>query len=59
VKLWLHREDQGAPPIVTRREGVYMTRSNRTSETAAGLVVVTDVGVREGEEEMLLKSEND
>jgi hypothetical protein len=36
-----------------------MTRNNTTSETAAGLVVVTKVGVREGEENMLLKSEND
>jgi hypothetical protein len=35
-----------------------MTRNNRTSETAAGLVVVTDDGVREGEENMMLKSEN-
>jgi hypothetical protein len=49
----------GAPPIVTRREGVSMTRNNRTSETAAGLVVVTDLNAREGEENMLLKSEND
>jgi hypothetical protein len=53
-----HRRS-GAPPIVTRREGVSMTSNNRTSETAAGLVVVTDLGAREGEENMLLKSEND
>jgi hypothetical protein len=49
----------GVPPIITRREGVSMTRNNRTSETAAGLVIVTDLGEREGEENMLLKSEND
>jgi hypothetical protein len=48
----------GASPIITRREGISMTRNNTTSETAAGLVVVTDVGVREGEENMLFKSEN-
>jgi hypothetical protein len=49
----------GAPPVVIRREAIAMTRKNATSETASGLVVVTDVGEREGEENMLLKSEND
>jgi hypothetical protein len=49
----------GVPPIVTKREGVSMTSNNRASETAAELVVVSDLGSKEGEENMLLKSEND
>ena len=49
----------GAPPIVTRRDGVSMTSNNRASETAAELVVVTNLGSQESEENMLLKREND